>query len=123
MAPQTELSTTVAKAFNIIELLASKTSSGVSIGELSEYMNVSKSTAFRYLATLESLNVIERDASDRFRLGVKLIELTGAYLAKNDLRVQSMPLLDELNAVLHQGKSPKEGMKALLSRDPRPEAD
>jgi glycerol-3-phosphate dehydrogenase (NAD(P)+) len=34
-----------------------------------------------------------------------------------------MPLLDEINAVLHQGKSPKEGMKALLSRDPRPEAD
>jgi len=34
-----------------------------------------------------------------------------------------MPLLDEINAVLHQGKSPKEGMKDLLSRDPRPEAD
>jgi len=34
-----------------------------------------------------------------------------------------MPLLDEINAVLHQGKSSKEGMKALLSRDPRPEAD
>lgn len=34
-----------------------------------------------------------------------------------------MPLLDEINSVLHQGKSPKEGMKALLSRDPRPEAD
>ena len=34
-----------------------------------------------------------------------------------------MPLLDEINAVLHQGKSPREGMRALLSRDPRPEAD
>lgn len=34
-----------------------------------------------------------------------------------------MPLLDEINAVLHQGKSPVEGMRALLSRDPRPEAD
>ncbi len=34
-----------------------------------------------------------------------------------------MPLLDEINAVLHEGKSPKEGMRALFSRDPRPEAD
>lgn len=34
-----------------------------------------------------------------------------------------MPLLDEINAILHEGKSPKEGMRALLSRDPRPEAD
>ena len=33
------------------------------------------------------------------------------------------PLLDEIHAVLHEGKSAREGMKALLSRDPRPEAD
>lgn len=33
------------------------------------------------------------------------------------------PLLDEIHAVLHEGKPPKEGMKALLSRDPRPETD
>lgn len=33
------------------------------------------------------------------------------------------PLLDEIHALLYEGKSPKEGMKALLSRDPRPEAD
>lgn len=34
-----------------------------------------------------------------------------------------MPLLGEIYAVLHQGKSPKEGMRDLFSRDPRPEAD
>lgn len=33
------------------------------------------------------------------------------------------PLLDEIHAVLHEGKSAREGMKALLSRDPRPETD
>jgi glycerol-3-phosphate dehydrogenase (NAD(P)+) len=33
------------------------------------------------------------------------------------------PLLDEIHAVLYEGKPAKEGMKALLSRDPRPEAD
>lgn len=33
------------------------------------------------------------------------------------------PLLDEIHAVLHEGKSAREGMKTLLSRDPRPETD
>ncbi len=33
------------------------------------------------------------------------------------------PLLDEIYAILHQGKAAKDGMRALLSRDPRPEAD
>lgn len=33
------------------------------------------------------------------------------------------PLLDEIHAVLHEGKPPHEGMRALLSRDPRPEVD
>lgn len=33
------------------------------------------------------------------------------------------PLLDEIHAVLHAGKPPQAGMKALLSRDPRPEMD
>ena len=31
--------------------------------------------------------------------------------------------LDEIHAVLHEGKSAREGMKALLSRDPRPETE
>ena len=33
------------------------------------------------------------------------------------------PLLDEIYALLYEGKPAKEAMKALLSRDPRPEAD
>lgn len=33
------------------------------------------------------------------------------------------PLLDEIYAILHEGKPAKEVMRALLSRDPRPEAD
>lgn len=33
------------------------------------------------------------------------------------------PLLDEIYAVLHEGKPALEGMRTLLSRDPRPEAD
>lgn len=32
------------------------------------------------------------------------------------------PLLDEIYAILHEGKPAREAMRALLSRDPRPEA-
>jgi len=33
------------------------------------------------------------------------------------------PLLDEIYAMLHEGKPPREAMRALLSRDPRPETE
>lgn len=33
------------------------------------------------------------------------------------------PLLDEIHALLYEGKPAREAMKALLARDPRPEAD
>ncbi len=33
------------------------------------------------------------------------------------------PLLDEIHALLYENKPPQEAMKALLSRDPRPEAE
>ncbi len=35
----------------------------------------------------------------------------------------STPLLDEIYAVLYQNKPPKEALRELLGRDPRPEAD
>jgi glycerol-3-phosphate dehydrogenase (NAD(P)+) len=34
-----------------------------------------------------------------------------------------MPLLDEVHAVLYQAKSPKDALRELLGRDPRPETD
>ncbi len=34
-----------------------------------------------------------------------------------------MPLLDEVHAVLYQSKSPKDALRELLGRDPRPETD
>lgn len=48
---------------------------------------------------------------------------TASLYRVSQARGARTPLLDEIHAVLHGGKSPKEGMKALLSRDPRPEAD
>jgi len=89
-------STTVAKAFSIIEILASCTEAGISLTALSAALNMPKSTAHRYLATLLELRLAERNGVDRFRLGTKVIELAGSFLASSDLRKESAATLDEI---------------------------
>jgi IclR family acetate operon transcriptional repressor len=89
-------STSVAKAFSIIEILASCAESGISLTELSTLLNMPKSTAYRYLATLLELHLAERGDTDRFRLGTKVIELAGSFLASSDIRKESEPILEEM---------------------------
>jgi IclR family acetate operon transcriptional repressor len=89
-------STTVAKAFRIIEILASCAEGGISLTELSAALDMPKSTTHRYLATLLELRLAERNGVDRFRLGTKVIELAGSFLASSDLRKESESILDEI---------------------------
>lgn len=89
-------STSVAKAFSIIEILASCAESGISLTELSTLLYMPKSTAHRYLATLLELHLAERSDADRFRLGTKVIELAGSFLASSDIRKESEPILEEM---------------------------
>jgi DNA-binding IclR family transcriptional regulator len=89
-------STTVAKALSIIEILSSYSEEGISLIELSSSLNMPKSTVHRYLATLLELRLAERTGDDRFRLGTRVIELAGSYLAGSDLRKESESVLDEM---------------------------
>lgn len=98
MNSQHRTSTTVAKAFAILDVLASNGDSGTSLKEVSSHLGTSKSTAHRYLTTLEKLAVVERDEKDHFRLGLKLIELAGAFLSDHNLRNVSEPFLNEVAA-------------------------
>jgi IclR family acetate operon transcriptional repressor len=91
-------SSTVEKAFSILELVSQKEAGGTSLAEVSKYLHVSKSTAHRYLTTLEELDVLRRDDSDEFNLGPKLIELSGAFLSRQDLRNESQASLEQLAA-------------------------
>jgi DNA-binding IclR family transcriptional regulator len=92
------VSTSVTKAFRIVELLAANPNGGLTLAELSAQLGMPKSTAHRYLATLVALDLTERDGTDRFRVGTKLVELAGSYLANSDLRSESSAILDELAA-------------------------
>ena len=96
MTEQQKVSTTVVKAFLILDLLGSQSSNGVSLTEVARQLKVSKSTAHRYLTTMEELDVVRRDERDCFNLGPKVIELAGALLSHHDLRTEGEPLLQYL---------------------------
>jgi DNA-binding IclR family transcriptional regulator len=88
----------VTKAFQLVELLGAAPPGGVSLAELSGQLGMPKSTAHRYLTSLVSLGLAERDDNDHFHLGTKVLELAGAYLAKSDLRTEARGVMDELGA-------------------------
>jgi len=90
------VSTTVAKAISILDILAFKADAGVSLSELCSLIDIPKSSTHRYLVTLQELGLAERKSNDRYYLGTKVIELAGAYLLKSDLRNDSQAALDEL---------------------------
>jgi IclR family KDG regulon transcriptional repressor len=91
-------SSTVKKAFQILFMIQRNGREGVSFAEVAEEFGISKSTAHRYLTTLEEISVIHRDERDRFHFGYRLVELTGAYLSNNDLRTESHELIHELSS-------------------------
>ena len=80
-----------------MEALAPETDRGLTLADLSSRVALPKSTVHRYLATLLELGLAQRSDTDRFRLGTKVIELAGAYLANSDLRKESQSVLDALS--------------------------
>ncbi len=90
------VSSTVAKAIGILDILASKAETGISLAELSALIDMPKSSTHRYLATLLELGLAERMHGDRFSLGVKVIELAGSFLEKSDLRNETQVVLKDL---------------------------
>lgn len=98
MSQDTNTSSTVEKAFAILDLVRNGGTHGVSLGDVSHVIDVSKSTAYRYLITLENLGAVERDRNGRFHLGIKLIELASGLLSESRLRIAATPYLEELSA-------------------------
>lgn len=96
---QSGTSSTVTRAFAILNTLSLKGASGLSLLEMSSTLHMSRSTTHRYLVTLEKLGAVERDGYARFHLGLKLLELAGRTLETSDLRKQADPFLTELAGV------------------------
>jgi len=90
------VSSTVAKAIGILDILASKADVGITLAELSSLIDMPKSSTHRYLVTLQELGLANRKDGDRFCLGTKVIELAGSFLMHSDLRTESQGVLNEL---------------------------
>ena len=70
----------VARALDIFELLRVHPE-GLSLAAISQHTNLPKSSAFRYLATLEQRRYVERQDGDTYRLGLAFLPLRPRELA------------------------------------------
>lgn len=67
------------------------------VTEIAPVVGLHKSTVSRILSALERENVVERDSSRRYRLGLGIIALAGPLLADMDVRRAAYPVLQELS--------------------------
>ncbi|BDG59172.1 IclR family transcriptional regulator [Caldinitratiruptor microaerophilus] len=72
--------------------VASGDGRGLGVTQIAERLNLAKSTAHRILSTLEARGFLRQDpATGRYHLGLKALELAGAYLAQSDLPTVAYP--------------------------------
>lgn len=89
----------VVRAVDLLDLLRGAGRAGMSIQELSDGSGLAKASAYRMLKTLEGIGLVERlPASERYRLGVRCLELGQAYLEQTDLRQEARPVMERLRA-------------------------
>jgi IclR family pca regulon transcriptional regulator len=77
-----------------------------SLSEIVDALDISKSTAFRVLATLESSGYLERDSHSRqYRPGVNVLELGFVALSGLEVRQVAHPYLERLAQELNETSS------------------
>ena len=92
-------SSSVRRAFDLIDLVEAAEPRGVTLADLAAAVPMAKSSVLRYLTTLVDVGVLRRDGQSNFRLGLRLVELAGGLLENDDLRSVAEPLLHDLVAV------------------------
>lgn len=97
---------TVSNALRLLEVFYDEPELGVS--ELSRRLRLHKNNVFRLLATLELGGYVEQSPdTDRYRLGVRSLELGRAYARSHSLVERARPVLaklvDDLGETAHLG--------------------
>jgi DNA-binding IclR family transcriptional regulator len=84
------------RALAILDTLSAQ-GPDLSLGELSEKLDLHKSTTHRLMMVLERHKLIERNSvNGRYRLGLKLFELGTKAVSQLDLRERARPFLEKL---------------------------
>src|SRR5258708_32650694 len=107
-APKAEWTlTTLEKGLRILELLASdEAAGGLTLTELSRRLGMHRTTLFRFVTTLRDHGYVERDhATDRYRLGMRVLLLSAGLLSHLDVGHIARPVLralrDETQELVH----------------------
>lgn len=91
-----DLVQSVDRALTILEILKDS-GEGIGVTELGGRVGLHKSTVYRLLATLARRGYVEQDpVTERYSLGLKLVELGSAVLERLELRDLARPYLKEL---------------------------
>ena len=84
------------KAFEVLELI-SNTHEELSLSEISQKLDIPKTTVFRIMTTLQKWGYVEKSLEqETFRLGKILIKMGKQAASDLDIKEISLPYLDEL---------------------------
>ncbi len=89
---------TLDKGLHVLEVIANAgVAEGLTLMELSRAVGMHPTTLFRTLATLQSREYVKRDhATDRYRLGTRILSLASTLLKDLDIRQVARPTLQAL---------------------------
>jgi len=86
----------VRHAFDILNLF-NGSNGELGVSEVARLLSMNKSTVSRLMATLESVGILKKNASRKYRLGGKVAELAKVFLSNIDLKTVALPYLKEIN--------------------------
>src|SRR5579875_2263944 len=98
MRNQVPKNLTLARASAILWVLKEEASPrGLRLTEIAQRTGLEKSTTYRLLAALMERDLVEQDPdSERYRLGIGLVELGMTVLRRLDVREEALPILRDL---------------------------
>lgn len=68
----------------------------LSLAELATRLELSQSTVYRYVATLQAAGLLQRDDRGGYRLGLRVLELAGLVVNQLEVRKQALDDMDAL---------------------------
>jgi len=101
------LTNSTLRALDVLEYLASH-SDGIGVTDISRGLGLDKSTTYRILNTLKFREYVVQDkTTKKFRLGLKILELSYKVSAQMELKIAAAPVLSRLvkmyNETVHLG--------------------
>lgn len=93
-------STAVERALSMLEIV-SQSANGLSNSDLSRRLKIPKSSASYILRVLEKRGYLRRDEAAKYRLGLKVMDLTGSAMPQQDVREIAKPVMAEFLKKTH----------------------